>query len=181
MPGFISYSADNDKAFKSQLDRAFAVVDDLTEPFKLIAADFYRSEKAIFKLGGPGAYPDFKKSKYGKAIYSPYKMRKFIKYGFAYPLLKATGALERSVTSGSDSNAILIIGKQVLAIGTSIPYGIYHQSDEARQKMPLRKFLFIGPESQFAVGDQAGRLSRWNNTINTFILRKMGVAFGAAT
>lgn len=178
MPGFISYSADNDRAFKNQLDRAFAVVDDLTEPFKLIAADFYRSEKAIFKLSGPGQYEDFKRDKKGKSYY---KDRKQAKYGSAYPLLRATGKLERSVTSGNDSNAILIIGKNVLAIGTSVAYGIYHQSDEPRSKMPLRKFLFIGPESQFAVGDQAGRLSRWNNIINTFILRKMQVAFKAAT
>lgn len=178
MPGFISYSELNDKAFNAQIDRAFEVTDDLTEPFKLIAADFYKSEKAIFNLSGPGAYPDFKVDASGQ---SPYRSRKKKKYGFDYPLLKATGALERSVTSGNDGNSILIIDKQVLAIGTSLPYGIYHQSDETRQKMPLRKFLFIGPESQFNVGDTAGRLSRWNNIINTFILRKMGVAFGAAT
>lgn len=175
------------------MDRAFQVTDDLSVPFQSIADDFYRSEKAIFELSGPGQYPDFKKST--TALYrkrkprrqvasndkSQYQIRKLKKYGFDYPLLKASGKLAASVTSGAASGSILIVGPTVLAIGTSIPYGIYHQSDEPRSKIPLRKFLFIGPESSFNVSsEQAGRLSRWNNILNTFILRQMGVSFGAA-
>lgn len=192
--GFISYSVVNDKAFADQLDRAFAVVDDLTVPFQLIAADFYRSEDAIFQLGGPGQYPPFKGSsgkstigkngkrrKYVATDRSAYQVRKLKKYGFDYPLLKASGELEASVTSPDAPGSLLIIGPHVLAIGTTLPYAIYPQSDEPRTTQPLRKFLFVGAESEWNVNsDQVGRLSRWNNIINTFILRQMGVSFGAS-
>ncbi len=57
--------------------------------------------------------------------------------------------------------------------GTTIRYGIYHQSDEARSKIPLRKFLFIGPEApSFATSEQQGRLQRWLGYIEDHIARE---------
>lgn len=193
-PGFISYSVKADKAFQGVLERAFRAVDDLRPAFNLIAKDFYRSEKAIFKLKTAGQYPDFQGPRIkdtwkdpgrpeartrdgGKTAYQYYKLKKF---GFEYPLLKATGALEDSVTGSSSPDSILIIDKKVLAIGTSLPYGIAHQ--EGLGNMPLRKFLFIGPESAFASNKEfSGRLQRWNNIINSYILRKLGATASEAS
>jgi len=49
---FTSYSVDNDRSFRAALDRAISASTDLTLPLTLISKDFYKSEKAIFKLGG---------------------------------------------------------------------------------------------------------------------------------
>lgn len=194
--GFVSYSIVNDKAFLAQIERAKAVTDDLRIPFQQIVKDFHRSERAIFKLKGPGQYPDFKGPKVKETWKTPgrpemrtrsgeltsYQNFKKRKVGFIYPLLKFTGRLEDSVT-GENSDSIVVVGKQVLAIGTQVKHGIYHQSDDSRSKIPLRKFLFVGPESLKYASDKdlTGRLERWNNILNTFILRKMGATLGEAT
>lgn len=194
--GFVSYSVVADKAFVAQLERAKSVCDDLRIPFGQIVKDFHRSEKAIFQLKGPGQYPDFKGKKVKETWKTPgnpamrtrageltaYQNFKKRAAGFVYPLLKFSGKLEDSVT-GEGSGSIVEIGKQTLAIGTSVRYGVYHQSDDTRSKIPLRKFLFVGPESvKYASNkDLTGRLERWNNILNTFILRKMGATLGEAT
>lgn len=163
--GFSSYTIENDKAFQAAIARAKAVTDDLRIPLTLISKDFYKSEKAIFMLKGPGQYPDLKeKTKADK-----------IKGGFSvYPILKRTGRLEGSVTNPTHADAVnQIINKRTLIIGTTVPYGVYHQSDRGRVKIPLRKFLFIGPESTFANSDQQGRVGRWMNIMNEFVMKKL--------
>lgn len=168
---FTSYEVDNDKKFQGALVRAKMVTDDLRVPLTLIAKDFYKSEKTIFMLQGPGGYPDFKKRD-GRSKYAEFKLNK---YGFLYPLLMATGRLAGSVTDPTHPDAINeIINKRTLIIGSKVPYGVYHQSDLPRKKLDQRKFLFIGPESRFATSDQQGRVGRWMNILNSFILKKLG-------
>lgn len=170
---FTSYNVDNDKRFSKALQKASKEIGDLRIPLTLISKDFYKSQKAIFMLQGPGQYPDFKGEETGSGL-TRYQNFKLIKYGFDYPLLKATGALEDSVTKPSDKNAInQITNKRSLVIGTKIKYGIYHQSDKPRSVIPQRKFLFIGPESNFANNDQKGRPERWAGYLNAFVLKKM--------
>lgn len=165
--GFTSYIVDNDRRFRNAIQRAADATGDLRIPFGLISADFYRSEQAIFVLKSPGQYPDYvggEKSKYAKA--------KEKKYGFRYPLLVRTGSLSASVLGPANKGSINTVGPTTLLIGTSIPYGIYHQSDQPRSKIPLRKFLFIGPEAPtFASSDQAGRPERWMNILNDYTLK----------
>lgn len=181
-PGFMSFDPVMDKAFEAGLKRAQASVEDLRPALKSIAADFYKSEKSIFMLSSAGGYPDFKNSpittKSGRVYTppeSPYKARKKKMYGFVYPLMKATGALEASVTSPNGKGAVYRLEKQDVTIGSTIPYLDYHQSDEPRGKMPLRKILFIGPESGTATSPMLqGRLPRWLNILNTYVLRSMG-------
>lgn len=179
---FTSYSVDNDKRFRNALSAASETVQDFRVPFGLILKDFYKSEQAIFKLKGPGLYPPFKNSEgdYGRVKYktktgknrtkkgfvtstmSEYQKQKLKKYGFDYPLLVRTGALAASVLGPNNPGSVSNITKLSLIFGSSIPYGVYHQSDDTRTKIPLRKFLFIGPEApQFANSDQQGRLQRW--------------------
>lgn len=196
--GFVSYSVVNDKAFLAQIERAKKVTSDLRIPFRQIVKDFHRSEKAIFKLKGPGQYPDFSGPKVKDTWKTPgapemrtrngeltaYQNFKQKKTGQTkgYPLLKFTGRLEDSVT-GESPDSIVIVEPLALAIGSKVPYGKFHQSDAPRSKIPLRKFLFVGPESIKYASDKniTGRLERWNNILNTFILRQLGATFEQAT
>lgn len=166
--GFGSYSVDNDRAFRNALDSAKADIDDLTIPFTLIAADFYRSQKAIWGLSGPGQYPDLAEST---------KKEKQRKVGFLYPILKRNGFLEAAASIQNGPGNITIIGPHDLTFGVSdsaVPYAKYHQSDEPRKKIPLRKFLFIGPEAiRFASSEQQGRLERWMGILNNFVNQKL--------
>lgn len=160
---FTSYIVDNDRLFRDAITRAQQVVSDLRVPFGLIAKDFYRSEQAIFKLKSEGQYP---------AISERYGKLKEKKVGFKYPLLVRTGKLASSLLSGNAEGSILNIDSNSLEIGTAVEYGIYHQSDAPRTKIPLRKFLFIGPEaSRFATSDQMGRTERWLNILNDWVLK----------
>lgn len=172
--GFTSYEVDNDKRFRDAIARAKKGVSDLTIPLTLISKDFFKSNKAIWGLKGPGGYPD---------LSDAYKKRKLAKYKFIYPILKANGALESSMTNPNDPNSVNeIINKAMLIVGTKVKYGIYHQSDAPRSKIPLRKFLFIGPEaSQFATSNFSGRPERWLNIINSFVLTKLGEVGETAT
>lgn len=162
----VSYSADNDKKFREAVARAGAAVKDLTIPLTLISKDFYKSEMAIFQLQGPGQYPDLADST---------KKQKLKLTGEIYPILRRSGALERSVTDPTDSQAInQIVGGYQLIIGTRVPYAAFHQSDQPRKKIPLRKFLFIGPEApRFALSEQVGRLERWLGILDSFMEQKL--------
>lgn len=167
---FTSYVVDNDKKFQAAIRRAQAVSQDLKIPFSLILKDFYKSEQAIFALQSPGQYPDFKNG----GSNSRYAMGKAKAVGFKYPLLMRSGALAASVLSDKAPGSVAIIGPTSLLFGTNIKYGLFHQSDQPRKKIPLRKFLFIGPEApQFAQGPLSGRAERWLNILNDFVLSKM--------
>jgi phage gpG-like protein len=196
---FTSYVLANDIAFKEALEAAKEVVSDLRVPFGLIGKDFYRSEKAIFSLKSAGQYPPFKKSvavaslggkgnsfgrrrAFATLSESPYQRAKKAKYGFDYPLLVRTGLLANSVLGPNNPGSVFVNSKQALIIGTSVKYGIYHQSDSPRKVIPLRKFIFIGPEAQqFATSDQMGRLERWTGYITDYVISqyiKKGFANG---
>jgi len=162
---FTSYVIKNDLEFKARVREASRAVGDLRVPFLAISKDFYKSEKAIFNLKSRGKYPDIKPAT---------KNVKFRDFGFRYPILKRTGDLEKSVTSPDAKGSIRIITKNTLVIGTSIPYGIHHQFGAPDANIPMRKFLFIGPEApRFALNDQIGRPRRWARILKDFVVKKM--------
>lgn len=166
----ISYIVANDAAFQAAVQTAINTVKNLTVPFNSILADFYRSEQAIFKLQGPGQYPD---------ISEHYAAAKQRAVGFKYPLLLRSGPLAASVLQSNAPGAVVSISPTELVFGTNVSYGKYHQSDDPRSKIPLRKFLFIGPESDFANSDQVGRLQRWLGYIQDYMaasIRASGMA-----
>lgn len=66
MGTFVSYKVVNDQIFDSTIKRALETVSDLKPAFRLIANDFYISQKAIFNLKSAGGYPDFKGPKIGE-------------------------------------------------------------------------------------------------------------------
>lgn len=190
-----SYVPENDARFRKMLSDASEVVQDFRLPFGLISRDFYKSERAVFQLKGPGQYPPFtSKGQTYRVQYkqdgvgvkkltpkqqydlqkTPYQQRKLKKFGFDYPLLVATGKLAASITQPNAPGSVNVIGPLSMILGTTIKYGIYHQSDDPRKKIPLRKFVFIGPEAaQFATSDQMGRLERWLNYVNDYVVKAL--------
>jgi len=167
--GFTSYSVDNDRAFSKAVRRAAREVGDLRLPLTLITQDFYKSNKAIWKLKGPGQYPDLAQST---------KDRKEAAGKPIYPILQFTGRLRDSMTKASHSDALhQIINRRTLILGTKVDYGKFHQSDILpRTRLPQRKFLFLGPESSRGVPIKAdkdkegrGRLERWTSILGAHV------------
>ena len=68
---FHQYNIENVQEFQSSMNKALSKISDLRFPLNLIADDFYKSEKAIFKLKGRGEYkdlsPKYKKQKEKKS------------------------------------------------------------------------------------------------------------------
>lgn len=163
MPIKTDYEVKNLREFRKVLQAAGGIVQDLRFPFKQISGDFYKSEKSIFQLKGPGRYKD---------ITPQTKTQKLREVGFIYPILKRTRRLEKSVTSPRTKDSILKIGKKELIIGTKVPYAAFHQ--EGTKRMPRRPFFFIGPEApRFATRRQQGRLERWTSILEAFVAKKL--------
>ena len=152
-----SYSVDNDRRFRKAMLKTAKAMRNPKPAFREIARDFYKSQKAISMLKGPGLYPDITEQTKKR------KRRKGMgKYKSGYPILWGDGTLLKSTLGPRNEGALLSITKKELVIGTTIEYGIYHQSDKPRKKIPLRKFIFIGPEApRFATSEQMGRMERW--------------------
>jgi phage gpG-like protein len=184
--GFTSYIVDNDQKFQRALELAQKKLKDLTPILDVIGADFLKSRKAIFGLSSPGQYPDLSTKPfiakwpnvrgYGAFYAGGYKQYKQENFGLTYPILKITGTLEASITKRGAKGNIYNNSNNTLSIGSNIPYGVYHQSDAPRKKIPLRKFLFIGPEApRFAKGDALkGFPERTLRNLRLFILRSSG-------
>jgi len=181
------YSTDFDKFIVEALKQ----VSDLRPAFIGIAKSFYKTNQAIFKLKGPGQYEDFSGPKISQTWKNPgrpdkrvrdgnltsyqYAKQKAIGLPKGYPLLKFSGALEKSITEESDTNAVQIVTATTLEIGTSVPYGKHHQYGTRR--MPMRPFLFLDPSTtRYA---QSSGLSRreiaWKKAINNYVLRSLGI------
>lgn len=170
---------------------AIATVGDLTVPFTLIASDWYKDNKQIEQLQGPGMYPDFvgERDETPKEAFAPrgqkvkngmtpYMAWKQAHVGFVYPLLKLTGVALRSITVPGSSGAVRIIGKKSMTLGSSIDYLIYHQSSAPRKKMPYRPVIF----NKAVYGGYANvyqtRIKRYNRIIQVYIQKRMAVING---
>lgn len=175
---------DQQSEFKRAIDSVYLATGDLTIPFKLMAREWYRSNASIFKLKGPGRYVDLstkpfyawweKNQNLRKTYLNGYKSYKQAKWGFAYPILKASGRLEQSITNPQSDEAINYItpDKSTLVLGTKTPYAIYHQSDRPRKKMPYRPMLFVGVE-QIAPNDiRQNRVKNWLKILDSYFEQK---------
>ncbi len=159
MPVLTSYAVDNDRSFRTALEKAKALAEDMRRPLELVSKDFFKSQDGLWNTSGAGRYPD---------LTTRYKIQKENRWGFIYPLLEASGALRRSLTNPSDSNAVAeIVNRDTLVMGTKLPY--------ARAVQSKRKFLFIGPEAQkFATTAHMGRVDRWKKIFRDHLLEGLG-------
>lgn len=190
--GFTSYIVDNDKIFERAIKQAKKKIGNLKPALEEIGLEFLKSRRAIFTLKSPGQYPDLSTKPFtafwpnilgiGARYEGGYKQYKQINFGLTYPILKVTGDLERSITSRGASGNRFKVDNESVTIGTKVPYAKYHQSDKPRKKIPLRKFLFIGPEApKFAKGPLAGFPEAALLSLETFVLRTMGATIEEAT
>lgn len=146
----------NQADFLASVRQARQAVGNLAPAMSLIAKDFFSSEKSLFQADGPGQYED---------LSARYKKQKLNRWGFIYPVNRASGALMRSVTNPGDSNAIAQVTESSFLVGTRLPYGA------AVQKK--RPYLFIGPESRYSTGATQGRLQRWDAILKSYVLSKL--------
>jgi phage gpG-like protein len=156
------YQVDPDKAFQSAIKDALKQVSDLTIPFTLITKSWFKGNKAIFSLKGPGKYVD---------LTERYKHRKEAAVGFIYPILKRSGALAKSITEAGDSNSInYIINKQTLVLGTKVSYGPPHQFGAPKIKLPQRPFILLGAE-QVSPPDINRRREAWIAILEDYVIQ----------
>lgn len=141
----------------------------LTIPFTTIAKSWFKANRSIFALKGPGKYQDL----------SPkYKKAKIRRWGFAYPIMRASGYLEASLTDPTHPDAInFIVNKNTLYLGTRVEYAPYHQSSAPRKKLPYRPIVFIGAE-QIAPTEIRNESTRWVNILEDSIQQKLDQASG---
>lgn len=152
----------------------------------LIASDWYKDNKQIGNLQGPGMYPDYvgdrddtakeQISKRGKKVkdgMTPYMRRKQNAVGFVYPLLKFTGRLLQSITVPGAEDSVMIVGPKTLVLGTLVDYAIYHQSAAPRKKMPYRPMIF----NKAVYGGHANifqsRMKRYTRILDVYTRKKM--------
>ena len=134
------------RAFDRKLAKLINNADDLSPAFHTIGRMFRQSRKTIFQLRGAGGWArdgrDLAPATKARKIRDPRSRAK------PYPILKYTGELEKSLTTVGHKHNVNIVTKKAFAFGTNLPYAKYHNSlKKPRRKMPLRMFVFWGPEA----------------------------------
>lgn len=173
------WTIENNEEFARLLDLYGEVASDFRPAFVSIASDFYRSNRKLFTLQGAGLYQDLAPATGidgNPTTTSNYKNEKDIKLGFTYPILVgATRDLSNSILGKNNRYSIFFLGRQELQMGSSVPYGKYHQSDEPREVIPQRKFVFIdgGPADKSRDSSINGRRERWINIVNDQIIQEL--------
>ena len=151
----LRFELKNRQQWEATLKYAREQAIDWRAPLTLIGRSLFRwSKLEVFDLAGPGKFQDLSKQ---------YRQFKQSVYHFVYPILRATGALERSLTQPGGSNIFRFPNDTTLEWGTSVPYGVYHQSDAPRSKMPRRPFLLVTD----------ARLKQWREIIDKHIKSKL--------
>lgn len=125
------------QSLEKKLNQVSKDVDDFRPAFKLISKDWFKGNKAFFRLKSPGRFKDLSEL---------YKNQKRRKLGFVYPILRGDSRkLERSITEPSSGDSVNDVGKKVLEMGTKVPYAIYIHAGTV--KMVPRPFVLIGAGS----------------------------------
>lgn len=188
----VTYKVESQEMQKA-LNDAAKKIGDLRPALIQIGREFYKANKAIFALKSAGKYTDFVGPKIANTWKNPGRPEKRIRNGNytayqwskekatglarGYPLLKFSGRLEASITKSGDQDAIQTITKKSIVIGTRVPYGIYHQSEEPRKtNLPMRQFLFIDPSTTAWADSRifSRRNKAWLEAIDSYVRRVLG-------
>lgn len=183
MANEFEWTIENETDFSNAIERLGKATSDFRIPFRLIASDFYKSQRKLFTLQSEGLYNPLggfnydqpSPSKPGISRRQAAEDEKERRTGHPWnPILFGeTGNLRDSTLTRSHKYSIFDLSKQELNIGTSVPYGKYHQSDRPRTKMPYRKFVFIdgGPADRSSDSNISGRRDRWLNIMNDHVIQ----------
>lgn len=128
---FFSFEIDGVEEFSRGFNRIEQEIDDLRSVWPAVAKEIYQIETEQFDSEG-AAGATGKWAALSKA-YAIYKAVKFPNQ----TILKATGSLFDSLTNPDAAGAIFRPLKGELTIGSSVPYGVYHQ--RGTPNMPARK------------------------------------------
>lgn len=162
-------AVDPDGKFGERLKAALTAVDDLSIPLELIKESWFKSNRAIFALGGPGKFEDLSAS---------YKKQKARKVGFVYPILRLSGRLERALTQPGDTNSVArVIDKRSLTLGVTPSDPIFNYVHFGTRKMKARPFVLLGAE-QVAPPELNMRVEAWRKLITDYVIQKTGESFG---
>ena len=166
----------NIESFLASVRRAQAAVGDLSVPLRQIGLDWMRSNQTIFALGGPGPWVDLSGGRSGRdpktgryrSPNSGYKAAKLRRWGFVYPIGKASGALERSITVPGDANSLFeVMNGQALILGTRVvsKTGANYPAflRDGTRTMPARN-LFQIPDLS---------VKRWELILETFLVGRL--------
>lgn len=153
------------KAFQQALRN----VSDLRIPFELIRESWFRGNKSIFAISGPGKWADLSPS---------YKKSKLRDKGFVYPILFREGVLKRALTEPGDSGSIArVIGKKTLELGVDPNNKIFGYLHYGTSKMPARPYVLLGAE-QVAPKELNRRVDAWRKIVVDYVIQVSGVAGG---
>jgi phage gpG-like protein len=114
---FVSIEIEGERELLAAFEKLTARQSDMAWAWPKIATEFYDIEQRWFASEGNGSWP---------ALSPTYAATKEISYP-GQPVLHATGALERSLTSQADENAIYDPQPDELTLGTRLARGAYHQ------------------------------------------------------
>tara|TARA_Y100001951_G_C11292089_1_gene272887 strand:- start:2054 stop:2668 length:615 start_codon:yes stop_codon:yes gene_type:complete len=162
------FKVDPKGVFRKALIKAGKKSNDLRTPFRLITQSFYKTNMALFQMKSKGPFKDLSarplyafwlkdddkaviKNNGSKFFPGGYKDLKKKAHGFIYPILKASGKLEKSLTSPTNPDTIAtVLNKTTLLLGTKVesdkgaPYPAFLQF--GTRKMPARPYLVVGTE-----------------------------------
>jgi len=143
----VSISVRGVKELNQLLQEAINRAKNLRPAFISMAIDFYKSNREILLLKGPGQYQDLEEATKRQKRRLGYKV---------YPILKRTGRLLNSVTKKTSPDTVFRMTGTTLTLGSNVPYGEYHQSPKTRSVIPYRPFVINS-------GVRGGRSRLWES------------------
>jgi len=153
----VTFDLVGERALESLFDNLEHVPDDWRQPFEHMAEDFWEQNRTTFDREGPGWRP--------LAVST---IRDRMRKGFPSegPILVRSGALRRSLTSGTDDHSIYDVRATEMTLGTDVRYGIYHQtgSIKVQDHPPKRSPINITPELQ----------KNWNRRLVNWLRDEIG-------
>ena len=127
----IQITVDGKDEFNRAFNRLDASFDDLSPIWPDVRDHFWQIEKDQFASeGGKGG------SGRWKQLSERYNKQKIARYGAGKGILEASGRLMKSLT-GNNPGSVYTATKTDIAVGTMVPYGIYHQRGSGN--LPERK------------------------------------------
>ena len=139
-----------------QLSRAFSRfadhIKDMRPAFEEIVKLFYQMESQQFESEGAHGSG-------GWAPLAPSTLEQKLRMGYPSKMLVRSGKLMLSLT-GQASGSVVEVRPLMLAVGTSIPYGVFHQRGTA--KMPARPLIQLSEDDK----------TKWHKTIHKYIVEK---------
>lgn len=144
MPVRVNVQVVNDKELIAAFNEVLRHVSNLETVWKIVEPGFRQIMREQFDSEGAAG-----RSGKWKPLSPGYAKQKRLQYGDK-PILQATNRLERSLT-GRTGDSLVIINRQSVSFGTSVPYATFHQTGTA--KMPRRKIIDLSDDQERFLSD----------------------------